>query len=468
MKALILAGGSGTRLWPVSRTEYPKQFLKIGSDQSLLQKTILRMLNYYHPADLFFLTSQSYMYAIHEQLAEIHPDLKNNVLFEPCQKNTAPAVAFALKYLVEKRGASMDEVVFVSPSDQSIEPQELFLPLIDKASKLAQAGRIATFGIVPSHPETGYGYIQAGAPFLEGAYIADRFVEKPDLETAKRYMDAGHFYWNSGMFSFQIQTMLEEFQTFCPEISHCLDRSFKELESHFEKLPNISIDYAVMEKSKKTVVLPMNLSWTDIGSWDSVYELLPKDQSGNASIGQVVEIDTKNSLILGDKRLIAAIGLEEMLIVETPDVVLIAKKTESQKVKEIVSKLKAMGRKEIKEHLTTSRPWGRFTILDSGERYKIKKILVNPGQTLSLQMHFHRSEHWVVVKGTAKVTIQAQETLVHENESIYVPKGSVHRVSNPGKVDLEIIETQVGEYLGEDDIVRLQDIYGRMNNVCLN
>ena len=462
MKALILAGGSGTRLWPVSRTEYPKQFLKIGDDKSLLQKTILRALNYFAPADVFILTSRLYMYAIKEQLSDIHPQLEENILFEPCQKNTAPAIAFALKYLMEKRGCGSDETVFVSPSDQMIDPPDRFCFFLNQAISIAQEDRIATFGICPAFAETGYGYIQAGAPFGKEAFFAERFVEKPDFDTAKKYLDAGNFYWNSGMFAFKIQTMLEDLSAFSPEIYQYCNGSFEDFERHFDKLPNLSIDYAVMERSKKTVVLPIDLSWSDVGSWDSVFDLLPKDENGNATVGPVVEVDTKDSLILGDKRLVAAIGLEDMLIVETPDVVLVAKKKESQKVKEIVARLKKMGRKEIKEHLTTNRPWGHFTILDVSERYKIKKIIVHPGQTLSLQMHFHRSEHWVVVKGTAKVTIQDQETYVHENESIYVPKGAVHRVSNPGKVALEIIETQVGEYLGEDDIVRLEDIYGRM------
>ncbi|HSX38074.1 MAG TPA: mannose-1-phosphate guanylyltransferase/mannose-6-phosphate isomerase [Chlamydiales bacterium] len=455
-KALILAGGSGTRLWPVSRIEYPKQFLKIGSHQSLLQKTVMRILRCFSPLNVFVLTSLPYLYTIKEQLLELHPDLEKNVLIEPDPKNTAPAIAFALRYFLEVAGCSEKDIVFVSPSDQVIEPQEKFSLFADRSLLLCAQDRIVAFGIKPTHPETGYGYIEAADPCEFGARIVKRFVEKPDAKTAQQYIDMGNFYWNSGMFAFQIKTMVEEFQKFCPEIS-----GYMSVNLDFEKLPSQSIDYAVMEKSKKMVVFPLDLTWSDIGSWDSVFQLLPKDHQGNSISEGVINIDSKNSLILGSKRLIAAIGLEEMLVVETADAILIAKKDQSQKVKEIVSQLQTQERKEIKEHVTIDRPWGSFTVLEEGERYKIKKIIVNPGQMLSLQMHFHRSEHWVVVKGTAKVIVQEKESLLSENDSIYVPKEAIHRICNPGKETLEIIEIQVGEYLGEDDIVRLEDVYGR-------
>lgn len=462
MKALILAGGSGTRLWPVSRTEYPKQFLKIGEDKSLLQKTILRKMRVMHPEDLFILTNHQYIHVVKEQVAEIHPSLLRNIILEPFQKNTAPAIALALKYIIENRGTPVEESVFVCPSDHIIAPEDRFCNFVKRADVLAKNGHIVTFGIRPSYPEIGYGYIKGGKTHQDEALFVDQFVEKPNFEKAKEYIAAGNYFWNSGMFVFQLKTMIEEINCYSPEILKYFKESYDYFHAHFAKMPEISIDYAVMEKSKKTLVLPLDLSWSDVGSWDNVYEILPKDEHQNAKVGQVIDVDTKDSLILGDKRLIATIGLEDMLIVETADVVLIAKRKESQKVKEMVAKLKKMGRKEVKEHVTTNRPWGNFTVLDSGSRYKIKKIFVNPGQVLSLQMHYHRSEHWVVVKGTAKVTIGDKEVFVHENESIYVPKGALHRVENPGKVPLEIIEAQVGEYLGEDDIIRFEDVYGRI------
>jgi mannose-1-phosphate guanylyltransferase/mannose-6-phosphate isomerase len=461
MKALILAGGSGTRLWPVSRTEYPKQLLKIGEGPTLLQKTLLRYLQILSPSDIFIITNDRYLHAVRQQIEEIHPLFLNQVLVEPAAKNTAAAIAFAIKVLVEKREVEKEDTLFVAPSDHMISPEELFSSAVKKGESLVKEGRILTFGVCPTYPETGYGYIQGGNALREGAFLVNRFVEKPNLETAQSYLAEKNYYWNSGMFFFPIGMMLEELKCFNPEIATFLEAPFESCESLFHAIPSLSIDYAVLEKSKKTAVLPIDFSWSDIGSWDNVHEMLPKDSDQNVKIGNTIDLDTRNCLLLGTKRLIATIGLEDTLVIETPDVVLVAKKTKAQKVGEIVSLLRKKGCKEIQSHLTTHRPWGNYTILDEGTRYKIKKIVVFPGQTLSLQMHYHRSEHWVVVKGTAKVTVEEKETFVHENESIYVPKGATHRVANPGKVVLEIIETQVGEYLEEDDIIRFDDVYGR-------
>ena len=291
--------------------------------------------------------------------------------------------------------------------------------------------------------------------------MVERFAEKPDAVTAQHYLDEGSYYWNSGMFAFSIGTMIEEFERYAPEIRSMLDLSFDDLVAQFKKMPDISIDYAVAEKSDRMAVLPMDVYWNDIGSWDSLYEIAEKDSLGNVKMGDIIATDTKDTLIMSNKRLISTIGLEDCLIVDTDDAILIAKKGETQKVKDVVNILNKTNRKEALEHLTTYRPWGSYTILEEGERYKIKRIVVNPGERLSLQMHYHRSEHWVVIKGAAKVTIGEQDSYVHENESIYVPKSTLHRLENPGKVPLEMIEVQNGEYVGEDDIVRVDDIYGR-------
>jgi mannose-1-phosphate guanylyltransferase/mannose-6-phosphate isomerase len=460
MKYVILAGGSGTRLWPFSRNAFPKQFLHFGDGESLLQKTLKRFYPSVSPKDILVVTNQSYYHLVKSQLMAVDPEFEQQILVEPEKKNTAPAICLAVKYLQEVLGADPDECILVSSSDHIIAPEKVFLNAVSEGEKIAKEGHHVIFGIRPHKPETGYGYIKASAGL--GAQAVEQFVEKPDYQMAQTYLLSGEYLWNSGIFLFQIETFLNEMANFCPEITALSSESFKEMVSTFSNMPDISIDCALMEHSKKTMVLPLDVSWSDVGSWDSVYDLLDKDANQNVKIGNVLDIDTKNCLIMGNKRLISTIGLEDLLVIETEDALFIGKKGESQKVKNLVEELKKRNAKEPFEHLTSHRPWGTFTVLEEGDRYKIKRIVVDPKQRLSLQMHYHRSEHWVVVKGTAKVTIGDQELLVHENESVYVPKSQVHRLENPGKVLLELIEVQVGEYVGEDDIVRLEDIYQRV------
>ena len=471
MKAIILAGGSGERLWPLSRKNYPKQFLKLNGDRSLLQQTAERLLSVVSAEDIIVLTNNAYKFHVLSDLNSlllINQQASNpHIILEPACKNTAPAIALGVKYCMEKLGCKKDEVVLLSPSDHIIRPVDRFAEYMRHADEIARKGYIVTFGVKPDKPETGYGYIKFSSQHStdggKNFFKVEKFTEKPDSETAKQYINAGTYFWNSGMFAFSIGTILEEMNCYAPEIRGMIDLSFEDMLSGFKQMPNISLDYAVMEKSDRVVVLPFDLYWNDIGSWDSLYDVLDKDENGNVKKGDVLTIDTKGTLILGSKRHIATIGLEDCLIVETDDAILIAKKGEAQKVKDIVNTLKEHARTEAEEHVTTYRPWGSYTILEKGPRYKIKRIVVNPNEELSLQMHYHRSEHWVVVKGSAKVTIGDIEKFIHENESAYVPKSTLHRLANPGKVPLEIIEVQNGEYLGEDDIVRYEDIYDRIS-----
>ncbi len=460
MKVIILAGGTGTRLWPVSRDCCPKQFLPLGDSKTLLQKTLLRFLKAHPPEDLLIITNQKYLHIVKHQAGEIDLKLQRQILLEPEGKNTAPAIALGVKFLQERGQLDEDECILVTASDHFISPEDLFLEKVWQAEPVAKKGFHITFGIWPQKPETGYGYIkfkQADQLCLD----VDSFIEKPPLKKAQEFLESGCYLWNSGIFLFHVKTWLKELHLYAPKIASQMDGSFQEMYQDFSSMPHISIDYALMEKSKLNKVVPLNLCWSDIGSWDSLFDTLEKDEDKNVKIGAVHSLESKNCLIMGNKRLVAAIGLEDLLIVDTEDALLVAKKGESQKVKTLLEKIRQTHPKEISEQRTTHRPWGFYTVLEEGERYKIKHILVQPGQKLSLQLHYHRNEHWVVIRGTAKVTLEDKETLLHENESLFISKSTTHRLENPGKVPLEIIEVQVGEYVGEDDIVRFEDIYGR-------
>ncbi|MEG6585026.1 mannose-1-phosphate guanylyltransferase/mannose-6-phosphate isomerase [Dendrosporobacter sp. 1207_IL3150] len=458
MKIVILAGGGGTRLFPLSRTCYPKQFINVGEDKSLFHKTVERFLPIVSPSDIIIVTHQEYFHHVKAEL-ELCGSSDAHILLEPMRKNTAPAITLAVRYCLDKLGVADHEVILVTPSDHVVKPEDGFNAAVKQAAEIAKNDVIVTFGIKPDEPKTAYGYIQAGDK-QGSAFTVKSFREKPDKETAEKYMADGNYYWNSGIFAFNIKSYLDELKTYQPDMLR-LASDIDSLISNFEHLPNISIDYAIAEKSKKVVTIPVTADWKDIGSWDAIYDVLNKDNDGNAVHGDCVALDCKNSLLVGHNRLVAAVGLEDLLVVETSDVVVVARREESQKVKELVAELNKRGRKEICENTTMYRPWGNYTVLGEGPGYKMKKIVVNPGQRLSLQMHYHRSEHWIVIGGTAKVTLDSEEKMVHENESIFVPQTTKHRLENPGKIPLEIIEVQNGVYLEEDDIVRFEDVYGR-------
>ncbi|HIE58347.1 MAG TPA: mannose-1-phosphate guanylyltransferase/mannose-6-phosphate isomerase, partial [Hydrogenothermaceae bacterium] len=421
MKAVILAGGKGTRLFPLSRENYPKQFLKIWNGESLFQKTIKRLIPKISFQDLIIITNQNYKFYVKNQLLDIlrnlgqdisygHLEKITNIIFEPTGRNTAPAIILAIKFALEKLNIDDDEIFCVLPSDHIIEPSYKFLEYLNKAEKIAKEGYIVTFGIQPNKPETGYGYIEKDNLLLsDGVYKVKAFHEKPDLETAKKYLESGNHYWNGGIFVFSIKTILKELEKYLPEIYKKIkNESFNEILAKFDSMPDVSIDYAIMEKTDKIAVIPVDLNWSDVGSWEAFYEIMEKDKNNNVKLGKVLDIESKNSLIFGSNRLICTLGIEDLIIVETGDALLVTKKGEGQKVRNIVKLLKRnKALRKIAEYpLTVYRPWGSYTELEKGERYKIKKIIVNPGEELSLQRHYHRSEHWVVVKGTAKVILE--------------------------------------------------------------
>lgn len=471
---VILCGGSGTRLWPISRGMYPKQFIPSLSsgDESLLAETLRRVdpMRGFQPPTL--VCNNDYRFLLDDELSRNRIEARE-ILLEMAGRNTAPAIAAAaLSISVQDPEA----VIAVMPSDHAIQNAESFVTSVKKAAHLAQSGHFVLFGIKPDSPHTGYGYIRRGhvcdSGAEAGAYHVASFAEKPDLKTAQAYLDDGGFYWNSGIFVLPVSIFLDELSQLAPEILDCVrasleasveDLAFRRLDAGtFGKSPNISIDYAVMEHTSKAVVLPLDVGWSDVGSWSALWELAPQDENGNVIRGEAILLDTHGSFVQSHKgSLVSTLGVENVIVVQTPDAMLVANRNRAQDVGRIVSQLKETGRPEHQQHLRSYRPWGYFETLNLGSRFQVKLLHVKPGGQLSMQMHHHRSEHWVVVSGTALVTRDGEEKLVCENESIYISATQWHRLENPGKVPLEVIEVQLGSYLGEDDILRSHDIYKR-------
>ena len=466
---LVLSGGSGSRLWPMSRRLLPKQFLPLVSERSLLQDTVMRLQGVQSARAPIVVSNGEHRFLVAEQLREIgvKPDVQ---VLEPVGRNTAPAVAVAALYVQSRQP---DACLFVLPSDQLIQDVPAFHSAIATALPLAAGGSLVTFGITPRGPVTGYGYIERGEPTSEGkgTFRVKRFVEKPDLETARGYVSSGRFFWNSGMFVFQARRFLEELQRFRPDIAAATkaaweagtsDLDFLRLDSAaFEACPSDSVDYAVMERTSASVMVQADIGWSDVGSWAALWETGKKDERQNVAHGDVDLRDAKGCYVRAESRLVSVLGAKDLVIVETDDAVLVADKARSQEVKEVVDTLDRNARTEHVSHSRVYRPWGYYESIDAGDRFQVKRIMVKPGQALSLQMHHHRAEHWVVVSGTARVTRGEETKLLSENESTYIPIGTKHRLENPGKTALFLIEVQSGGYLGEDDIVRFEDRYQR-------
>ena len=465
MIPVVLSGGSGTRLWPSSRSLYPKQFLPLVSDQTMVQETVARLQGSTASPDPIIVCNQDHRFMVAEQLRAIGTR-PAAILLEPAARNTAPAVALAA---LQASQHHEDPILLVLPADHVITDAAAFHAAIRLADKAAREGRLVTFGIVPTHPETGYGYIRTTG--TAEVRKVEAFVEKPDLVTAKSYLDSGNYFWNSGMFAFRASLFLKELAQHAPDILAACEKSLQLAASDldfvrvdkeaFSQCPENSIDYAVMEKTANAVVIPLAAGWSDVGSWSALWEIAPKDEKGNACRGDVLTEDSSGNFIQSEQKLIATVGVNNLVIVETDDAILVADRSKVQEVKTIVSRLKAAKRSETKLHRKVYRPWGYYDSIDNGQRFQVKRIVVNPGQQLSLQMHHHRAEHWIVVTGTALVTRNTDEILVTENQSTFIPLGVKHRLKNPGSIPLEMIEVQSGSYLGEDDIVRYEDTYGR-------
>lgn len=465
----ILCGGAGSRLWPISRELHPKPFIRLTDGESLLQKTFIRCSSLPYVEEILTVTYRELFFKIEDEYREInHDKLATSFILEPFSRNTASAVVAAALQIQQIHGE--ESILLILPADHLIANQQAFCKAVEQAVELAKNGRLVTFGIQPDRPETGYGYIKA-----EGNHVV-RFVEKPTLEEAKEFLKTDSFLWNSGMLCFMAGTLLKEMECYAPDIyfatKTCVENSqlatgkgFSQLEleaESFLKVPENSIDYALIEKSQNLAVVPCDLGWSDVGSWGAFGDLAKTDTHGNCVEGETLLHDVTDCYIRSPDRLVAAIGIDHLFIIDTPDALLIADKSRDQEVKNIYTQLKKKGHEAYKLHRIVHRPWGTYTVLEEGPRFKIKRIVVKPGASLSLQMHHHRSEHWVVVKGMAKVINGEKELLVNTNESTYIPAGHKHRLENPGVLDLVMIEVQSGEYMGEDDIVRFQDAYGRV------
>lgn len=461
-QAIILAGGAGTRLWPLSRTLFPKQLLSLNGPHSLLQQTLLRVLPAFGPGRIWVVTNEEHVFEVRSQVRALDPQLETQVLAEPLVRNTLPAVLLGLDRILAATGGDGRIPVAVFPSDHLVQNQQAWLGNLAQALDLARQGRFVTFGVKPRRVDTGYGFMARGEALAPGAYQVREFVEKPPLRQAEAYLRSGIHYWSSGMFFFQARNFLKDVARFQPELwDWWLHREEVPLTQGYRDIPSISLDYGVLEKLQDITMIEASFQWDDLGNWEAVYRLGEKDAYGNVLQGDVLALDCRGCLLVSTHGKLAAMGLIDTIVVQTRDATLTLPFREVQRVKDVVSHLRAEGNPLTEVHPTVHRPWGTYCVLEEGPRFKIKRIVVLPGARLSQQMHHHRSEHWVVMEGTALVEIGGEERVLVENQSVDIPKTTSHRLFNPGKVPLEIIEVQSGPYLGEDDIVRFQDTYGR-------